>query len=126
VFEARHTDARTPHRMPDDESEAAQVAVRAMWRDIVTVERDNRVDRSPMPDIGFAEPAYAWAAGESLAIVLSRSQLPAGDFVRWVRQVVDLAGQIAQAPGTGALARSCRQVVGAMRRDIVDFDPDED
>ena len=52
--------------------------------------------------------------------------LPAGDFVRWVRQVVDLAGQIAQAPGAGPLAPSSRQLVNAMRRDIVDFDPDQD
>ena len=59
-------------------------------------------------------------------MVLQGTQLSAGDFVRWVRQVVDLAGQIAQAPGVGALTRTCRQLVAAMRRDIVAFDPDRE
>ena len=84
------------------------------------------VDHDPAWADHFAEAAHDWAAGESLAFVLGRSQLPAGDFVRWVRQVVDLAGQISQAPGSGILAGNCRQVVAAMRRDIVTFDPEED
>ncbi|MGB3954474.1 MAG: DEAD/DEAH box helicase [Brooklawnia sp.] len=126
VYETRPTAAGQLHRMPDRETEAAQSRVRAIWRRLGEVERDNRVDRSPPPDIGFAEAAYEWASGLSLALVLQRTQLPAGDFVRWVRQVVDLAGQIAQAPGVGVLTRTCRQLVAAMRRDIVAFDPDED
>ena len=90
------------------------------------VERDNRVDRSPPPEIGFAEAAFDWASGLPLAVVLQRTQLSPGDFVRWVRQVVDLAGQVAQAPGVGELTRTCRQLIGAMRRDIVAFDPDRE
>ena len=58
--------------------------------------------------------------------ILETPDLPAGDFVRWVRQVIDLAGQIAQAPGTEALAPKCRQLVTVMRRDIADFAVDED
>ncbi|MGI5952534.1 MAG: DEAD/DEAH box helicase [Brooklawnia sp.] len=126
VYESRPAAGGRVTRMPDRESEIAQSALRRVWIELGKVERDNRVERSPAPDIGFAEAAYAWAAGASLATVLQQSELPAGDFVRWVRQVVDLAGQIAQAPGVGVLARSCRQLVGAMRRDIVAFDPDQD
>lgn len=126
VYEARATEQGRAPRMPDRDSEIAQSRIRDIWREIGAVERDNRVDRSPAPDIGFAEAAFDWASGRSLAEVLGRVQLPAGDFVRWVRQVVDLAGQIAQAPGVGPLARTCRQLVGAMRRDIVDFDAEQD
>ena len=72
----------------------------------------------------FSEFAPLW--NETLAAVLDSSGLPAGDFVRWVRQVIDLAGQIAQAPGTEALAPKCRQLVTMMRRDIADFAVDED
>lgn len=126
VYESRVSAQGIMNRMPDRASESTQSKVRAIWRDLGQVERDNRVERSPAPDIGFAEAAFDWAAGRSLAEVLGRTQLPAGDFVRWVRQVVDLAGQIAQAPGAGAVAATCRQLVGAMRRDLVAFDPDED
>lgn len=126
VYEARPTAVGQLHRMPDRDSEVAQSRVRAIWRRLGEVERDNRVDRSPPPDIGFAAAAFDWASGLPLAMVLQGTQLSAGDFVRWVRQVVDLAGQIAQAPGVGALARTCRQLVAAMRRDIVAFDPDRE
>lgn len=126
VYEARPTAVGQLHRMPDRDSEVAQSRVRAIWRRLGEVERENRVDRSPPPDIGFAAAAFDWASGLPLAMVLQGTQLSAGDFVRWVRQVVDLAGQIAQAPGVGALARTCRQLVAAMRRDIVAFDPDRE
>lgn len=126
VYESRGTKQGELHRMPDSASEHVQSQVRRIWRDLGIIERENRVDRTPAPDIGFAVPAYQWASGMDLAQVLMSSGLPAGDFVRWVRQVIDLAGQMAQAPGIGELATNCREVVWAMRRDIVDFAADED
>ena len=120
VFRARQTDGRRPVRMPDRHSEAAQVRLRAIWRDVGLVERDHRVDRGPEPDIGFAEAAHAWASGEDLADVLNLSGLPAGDVVRWVRQVIDVAGQVADAAGSSTLRATCREVVAGMRRGVVD------
>ena len=106
--------------MPDRTSEAAQVRLRAVWRDVGLVERDHRVDRGPEPDIGFAEAAHAWASGAELADVLTLSGLPAGDVVRWVRQVIDVAGQVAAAAGSGKLRTTCREAVAGMRRGVVD------
>ncbi|PID98495.1 MAG: hypothetical protein CSA83_00950 [Actinomycetales bacterium] len=50
------------------------------------------------------------------------TELSAGDFVRWVRQVIDLAGQIAQALPAGDLRRTCREVVITMRRGVIDYE----
>ncbi|MGA4507684.1 DEAD/DEAH box helicase [Propionibacteriaceae bacterium G1746] len=141
VYEARRNELGRMSRMPDDPSSAAQARLREIWREVGLVERDHRLERGPEPDIGFAEAAYAWADGQPLAQVLARAQLPAGDFVRWVRQVADMAGQLAVAAGMRAdalarggapagpaddLARRCRIVVDQMRRGVVQFDPDED
>lgn len=120
VFRTRVMDGRKPVRMPDRVSEAAQVRLRAMWRDTGLVERDHRVQRGPEPDIGFAEAAHAWASGEELADVLRLSGLPAGDVVRWIRQVIDVVGQVAQAAGPGPLRNTCREAVTRMRRGVVD------
>ena len=49
------------------------------------------------PTSGFAWAAYRWASGGALEQVLGESGLPAGDFVRWAKQLVDLLGQVAQA-----------------------------
>ena len=126
VYEARGGDRRRPPRMPDRASEAAQQELRRIWRQVGLTERDHRLERGPEPDIGFAETIHAWASGRPLGDVLDDSGLTAGDFVRWARQVVDFAGQIAQAAGPGELRTTCREVVDRVRRGVVDAAPLED
>lgn len=126
LYESRPgRDAPTP-RMPDGASERAQSELRNVWREVGQLERKHRLDRGREPDIGFAEIAWRWASGQELAKVLRLGQMSAGDFVRWVRQVIDFAGQLAQAVGPGDLRRTCREVVSSMRRGVVDADIEED
>jgi ATP-dependent RNA helicase HelY len=112
--------------MPDARSNAAMTEVRRIWREISLVERDARLERGPEPDIGFSEAAYGWAAGRTLAEVLDGTDLTAGDFVRWVRQVADFAGQIADAAGPGELRDTARLLVRSMRRGVVSYAPEMD
>jgi ATP-dependent RNA helicase HelY len=126
IYEARRTDhGRLRPHMPDRTSEEAMTALRRIWREVSLAERDARLDRGPEPDMGFAAAAYAWAAGQPLAEVLDLSGLTAGDFVRWTRQVIDFAGQIADAAGDRALRQQARGVVAAMRRGVIDFVAEE-
>ncbi|MDF1488006.1 DEAD/DEAH box helicase [Tessaracoccus caeni] len=126
VYESRPgRNQRTP-RMPDGPSERAQSELRGIWRELGHLERRHSIDRAREPDIGFAESAWRWASGHDLAKVLRTSGTSAGDFVRSARQVIDLAGQLAQAIGPGDLRRTCREVVGAMRRGVVAADMAED
>ena len=127
VFQSRRSDdgMRRP-RMPDLRSNDAMTQVRAIWRNVSLVERDARLPRAPEPDMGFAEIAYGWSAGRSLAAVLSDTDLTAGDFVRWVRQVTDFAGQVADAAGPGPLRETAHEVVRAMRRGVVTYSADDD
>jgi ATP-dependent RNA helicase HelY len=70
------------------------------WREVESVEAEHGLSLTREPDLGFVWPIYRWARGESLAKVLAsgvEAEIPAGDFVRWARQVVDLLGQLAQA-----------------------------
>jgi ATP-dependent RNA helicase HelY len=127
VFEARRADeAHRRPRMPDTRSNATMTEVRRIWHEISLVERDARLERGPEPDIGFSEAAYGWAAGRTLAEVLDGSDLTAGDFVRWVRQVADFAGQIADAAGPGELRETARLLVRSMRRGVVSYAPEMD
>ncbi|MGI8458664.1 MAG: DEAD/DEAH box helicase, partial [Propionibacteriaceae bacterium] len=121
VYEARRSDQGPRHpRMPDHHSDEAVTALRRVHRTINLVERDAKLTRGPDLDVGFAEAAFAWAAGQSLDVVLHRSGLTAGDFVRWVRQVIDFTGQVADAAGPGPLRETARQAVRVMRRGVVD------
>ena len=47
------------------------------------------------PTPGFAAAAYAWVAGEGLADVVADEELTGGDFVRTMKQLIDLARQLA-------------------------------
>ena len=47
--------------------------------------------------------------------------LAAGDFVRWMKQLLDLAGQVADAAGDTPLRETAREVVGRLRRGVVAY-----
>ncbi len=125
VFEARG-DRREPARLPDRASEDAQQRLRAVWRQVCLTERDHRLPSHDQPEIGFAEAIHAWVSGAELFDVLLMSGLTAGDFVRWARQVIDVAGQVADAVGPGPLRTVARDVVFRARRGVVDAAPLED
>ena len=127
VYESRRSDegVRRP-RMPDATSETAMTALRRIWRQVTLTERDHRIESGPEPDIGFSQAAFGWASGRPLGEVLGEAQLTAGDFVRWVRQVIDFAGQMADAAGPGPLRDTARAAVRSMRRGVVAYAPAED
>jgi ATP-dependent RNA helicase HelY len=47
--------------------------------------------------------------------------LTPGDFVRAVKQLIDLLGQIAVAAGQAPLGVTARQAAGALRRGVVAY-----
>ena len=85
------------------------------------LEREHRLDFLRRPDSGFAWAAYRWAEGDDLDEVLDASDLAAGDFVRWMKQLLDLAGQVADAAGDLPLRETARDVVRRLRRGVVAY-----
>jgi ATP-dependent RNA helicase HelY len=52
------------------------------------------------------------------------SDMPAGDFVRWARQVLDLLGQIKQAKGASEQVReTARKAGAAINRGVLAYQP---
>jgi ATP-dependent RNA helicase HelY len=124
VYESRRENAPVA-RVPSGPVAEALLATNRLWSELEGDERRHRVDRTREPDAGFAWPMHRWARGESLAAVLTAAEqngteLSAGDFVRWCRQVIDLLDQIASAAGRDTpVGRSARQAVGAIKRGVV-------
>jgi ATP-dependent RNA helicase HelY len=74
------------------------------------------------PDPGFAWAAWRWARGHALGDVLADTGLAAGDFVRWVKQLLDLLDQIATVAAEGSRLRaSARAAVDSLRRGVVAY-----
>jgi ATP-dependent RNA helicase HelY len=80
------------------------------WRDLSGNEDDAGLPETRAPDPGLAAAMHAWASGDSLAEVLEKEDdLTGGDFVRHVKQVIDLLHQLADVapePDTAAAARA--------------------
>ncbi|MCW2942219.1 MAG: hypothetical protein JWN00_5204 [Actinomycetia bacterium] len=122
VFESRQPDDATPPKTPAGKVQDALAAMVRLWGELDAVEKDNRVSFQREPDLGFAWPAYRWARGHQLDAVLSETDMTAGDFVRSVKQLLDLLGQIADAAPPGSRLRgTAGQAMDAMRRGVVAY-----
>jgi ATP-dependent RNA helicase HelY len=93
----------------------------SLWADLDGLERENRLDFLREPDLGFAWAAYRWAEGAALDELLLETDLAAGDFVRWMKQLLDLADQVADAAGDTELRRTAKKTAGALRRGVVAY-----
>lgn len=89
--------------------------------DVAEVETRFGTQAAKRPALGFVRLAYAWAAGESLHEILNESDITAGDFVRWIRQLDDLLGQIAQTSQNAELARNAITASDLIRRGVVTY-----
>ncbi|TMM31726.1 MAG: DEAD/DEAH box helicase [Actinobacteria bacterium] len=99
----------------------------ATWSALEADEADRGLELTREPDTGFVWPIYRWARGEPLSKVLASAEgldgdLPAGDFVRWARQVVDLLGQLAEAVGPASPVReNARAAMAAINRGVLAY-----
>ncbi len=126
VYEARRPEDVVAPRVPGGDTQRAIDDLERLWRDLAAVERDHRLDFLRRPDAGLAWAAYRWTEGDDLGDVLDESDLTAGDFVRWVKQLIDLCGQVADAAGPGPLRENARDVIRRIRRGVVAVAPMED
>ncbi|RRD27243.1 DEAD/DEAH box helicase [Actinomyces bowdenii] len=70
-----------------------------------------RLEASPGAEPALAGAVRAWCRGADLAEVLQATELSAGDFVRWCRQLLDVVGQLAAlTPSRGADERTGRDI----------------
>jgi ATP-dependent RNA helicase HelY len=70
-------------------------------------------------DAGFVGPAWRWASGADLDDALGDLELTGGDFVRAVKQIADLLGQL-RSVGPPGVATAAHEGVEALRRGIVE------
>lgn len=88
--------------------------------ELARAERRAGVAETRRPDAGFAPVAHAWAAGETLGVLLdSEPDMTAGDFVRNVKVLIDLLRQIASVAPAAATRAAARQAADAIHRGVV-------
>jgi ATP-dependent RNA helicase HelY len=71
------------------------------------------------PAAGFLGLAYEWAAGEHLGDVIADEEISGGDFVRNVKQLIDLLRQVGGLTTRPATAEAAREATASLFRGVV-------
>jgi ATP-dependent RNA helicase HelY len=122
VYQAKREDRGLRPRMPSVSLESAVDIVVQEWSVLEDVEEANKLPLTGEPELGLMWPIFKWAKGRHLQEVLSGTDLAAGDFVRWVKQVIDLLDQLAKIPGLDPrVARLCSEAIILVRRGVVAY-----
>jgi ATP-dependent RNA helicase HelY len=100
--------------------------VRGRWRRIAAVSADlaareraaGLAEHRP-PDPTFAAVAHGWVAGEGFAEVVVDEELTGGDFVRTMKQVIDVLRQLALIAPDPAARRAAAEAAEVAFRGVV-------
>ncbi|MEU7912416.1 DEAD/DEAH box helicase [Microbispora bryophytorum] len=122
VYESRQADDVRSPKIPAGATRDALGEMVRLWGELEGIEEDHGLSFVREPDVGFAWAAFRWAKGHSLDAVLTDCDLAAGDFVRWIKQLLDLLGQLRDAAPKGSkVAENALKAIDAMRRGVVAY-----
>jgi ATP-dependent RNA helicase HelY len=132
VFEARGGDGPTAVHtveVPTPALRRALAETRRLSGQLRADEHRHRLNPSREPDEGFVPAVYRWSSTGDLGAALAASdvagngsELPAGDFVRWCRQVLDLLDQVRNAAPQPAIRKAAKRGIDDIRRGVVAVD----
>jgi ATP-dependent RNA helicase HelY len=120
TFESRRPDDASPPRLPPGPEREVLAEMVRVWGELDSIESESGLSFLREPDLGFAWAAHAWARGKALPDVLSADLTP-GDFVRAVKQLMDLLDQVAAAAAGTPVAATARRAIDALRRGVVAY-----
>ncbi len=118
VYEHRSQDEPPRPWFPSGEIAARWRKIEAISVDLAALERSVGLSEHRAPEPTFFAVAHGWVAGEGFADVVEHD-LTGGDFVRTMKQLIDVLGQIAQIAGDGGTRRTARQAADAAYRGVV-------
>jgi ATP-dependent RNA helicase HelY len=91
IYESRNDEAA---KIPRGEIQAALSGISKIYGRIHSAETDLNLEPMRAPDFGFCWASHKWASGNSLTSVLKGNDLTVGDFVRSMKQIIDLLRQL--------------------------------
>lgn len=120
VYEAKRDEMGMLRKYPTPGVEHALHTVVKQWAKLTDTEELHNLPPTATPDFGMVWPTYKWARGKTLATAIDNTDLAAGDFVRWIKQVIDALDQISHvAHNNPTLRTQCEAAINLLRRGVV-------
>lgn len=122
VYERRGLDGDVPmppSRWPTKTVSQRCKALDGIWKDLHLAERDAQLPESRQPDPGFTAAISAWVRGKDLGKILDEEEMTGGDFVRTIKQVVDVLRQVGAVAGDPQTRHAARAAADACVRGVV-------
>lgn len=120
TFESRKGDEAPSARMPTAKTVEVAEKMLDTWHTVDQLERQYRAGESRQPDFSFALAVWSWCEGASLDVTLSNANIAAGDFVRAMKQLIDLVAQIANASESDQVRKAARKALDGLRRGVIE------
>ncbi len=119
TYERRSGEVPPPPWYPTRELRLRHTEVEAVHSELNELERQAGVPPTRAPDPSFVHLAHAWSAGADLDELLEEEELSGGDFVRTVKQLIDLTRQVAVVAPDPGTRRSAHAAGDLLLRGVV-------
>ena len=93
--------------------------VERIARELNLAEEEAGLPGTRPPEAGFLPLAWSWARGTSLEKVIEDEDMSGGDFVRNVKQLIDLLRQLGDVVERPETRSACRSAADALFRGVV-------
>jgi ATP-dependent RNA helicase HelY len=120
TYEARRPEGRPEEPwFPSSRLKRRWAQLETMATELNLAEEEAGLPLTRRPDPGFVAHAHGWAAGEELAEVIVDEAVSGGDFVRNVKQLIDLVRQLGQMAPEPATAKAAQEAADRLFRGVV-------
>ena len=119
VYEHRSPDEPPAPWFPTSSAKRRWQSIERLSAELAAEETRDGLPVHRSPDPTFAAVAFAWAAGEGFADVVSDEEMSGGDFVRTMKQLIDLIRQLALVAPGPETRRVAEQAAEALFRGVV-------
>jgi len=92
LFEGRRDERQIPRLPKPIEPKVREI--RALWGKIASLEEEKGIRTQREPDYSMCWSVHRWSNGATIATIMRESELSVGDFVRHIKQVIDLLIQL--------------------------------
>lgn len=119
VYEHRSSESPPEPWFPSSDARKRWRRIDSTSRELRQMELEARLTTHRSPDPTYIAIAYAWAVGEDFAEVVEAEELSGGDFVRTMKQLIDLSRQVALIAPQPETRRIAEQAADLILRGVV-------